>query len=74
MVTTSLLSNTILAILLLTTPVQEKHLPFVSSAIYDLVSNRSVIQVEKSELHVCSPLGVVEQAKLRLILALRVLN
>ena len=50
------------------------HSVFVPSAIHDLVSIGSVIQDEKSQVHVCSPLGVVERAKLRLILDLFVLN
>ena len=51
-----------------------QHAEFVSSAIHDLVASGSAIPATKAELHMCSPLGVVEQNKLRLILDLRELN
>ena len=51
-----------------------KHSNFVSEAIDALICAHCVVRLQESDLVVCSPLGVVEQKKLRLILDLRELN
>lgn len=50
------------------------HASFVHSAVRGLVGAGSVIAVSNSDITVCSPLGVVEGKKLRLIIDLRELN
>ena len=51
-----------------------KHTAFVDEAIENLVVSGSVIATVQSSATVCSPLGVMEGKKLRLILDLRELN
>ena len=51
-----------------------KHLQFVSEAAKALVISRCVTIFSRDEMIMCSPLGVVEQKKLRLILDLCELN
>ena len=51
-----------------------KHALFVSESVKDLCDNGSVLEVSPDDIHVCSPLGVAEGKKLRLILDLRELN
>lgn len=50
------------------------HAEFVSAAVKDLMACGSAIRMNKEDLVMCSPLGVVEGRKLRLILDLRELN
>ena len=51
-----------------------KHAAFVDSAIKELLTAGCIRPVSDGEVHVVSPLGVVEQHKLRLILDLRYVN
>ena len=53
---------------------KKKHASFVSHAIKELLDCGSITRVMREAVHICSPLGVVEQSKLRLILDLRRLN
>lgn len=54
----------------------DNHADFVSKEIKKLVSTGAIVEVNKSELAVCSPLDVVSNAsgKLRLIMDLRYVN
>ena len=50
------------------------HASFVNEAISELLTSGSVLPFAKEDIVICSPLGVVEGKKLRLILDLRHLN
>ena len=56
--------------------INDNHIDFVSKELKKLVSTGAIVEVNKSELVVCSPLGVVCNAsgKLRLIVDLRYVN